>query len=61
MYVAEVAGTIERMKARVGEFGRVADVVEPRGGFEQISVVAKDGSEGTGLRRHTLDVGPATR
>jgi hypothetical protein len=32
--VAEVAGTTEWMKAPVGEFGRVADVVEPGGGFE---------------------------
>ena len=43
-HVAEVAGTIERVKARVGEFGRVADVVEPRGGFEQFGVVAEDGA-----------------
>ena len=58
LYVAEVAGAIERMKARVGEVGRVADVVKPRGGFDQVGVLAKDGSEGAGLCGDTFDVGP---
>ena len=61
VHVAQVPGTIERMKPRVGEFGRVADVVQPRGGFEQLGVVTEDRSQGPGLRGDTLDVGPATR
>ena len=32
--VAEITGTIERMKAGVDEFRRVADVMQPCGGFE---------------------------
>jgi hypothetical protein len=61
LYVAEVVGTIKRMKARGGEFGRVADVVEPSSSFEQVGVVTEDRSERVGLRSDTLDVGPATR
>ena len=59
--VAEVAGTVERVKACVYQLGRVADVMEPGGGFEQIGVAAKDRGERPSPRGDTLDVSPATR
>jgi hypothetical protein len=40
--VAKVPGAIELVQARGGEAGGVADVVQPRGGFQQISVRAEN-------------------
>jgi hypothetical protein len=40
--VAEVAGAVECVQARHGQTGRVADVVQPRGGFQQIGVRAEN-------------------
>src|ERR1700730_8314200 len=43
--VAEVPGAVERAKVRVGEFRRVADVMQPRGSFEQVGIVTQDRSQ----------------
>ena len=59
--VAEVAGTVERMKAGIDQFGRVPDVVQPCRGFEQVGVVSEYRHEGAGSCRDTLNVRPATR
>jgi hypothetical protein len=59
--VAEVTGAIQRMEAGIGQFGRVADVMQPRCGFEQVGVIAEDDGERAGLRRDALDVRPAAR
>ena len=59
--MAEVAGSVERVKASVGDLRRVTEVMQPCGGFEPAGVVAEDGSERAGLRGDTLDVSPAAR
>ena len=59
--IAEVASTIQGVKASVREFWRVADVMQPRGGFEQVGIVFEDRGERPSLRSDTLDVSPATR
>jgi hypothetical protein len=59
--VAEVAGTVEWVKAHVGKFRRVANVMQPGGGFEQFGVVTEDRSERASLCGDTFDVSPATR
>lgn len=41
----EIAGTVERMKAGSGKRGRVADVMKPGGGLDQVSLVSEDGSK----------------
>jgi hypothetical protein len=43
--VAQVPGAIELMQARAGKAGGVADVVQPRGGFQQIGVRAENGCQ----------------
>ena len=57
--VAEVAGAVQAVQAGVGEFGEVADVVQPRGGLEQTGVRAEGGCEAAGPGGDALDVGPA--
>ena len=42
--VAEVAGAVQAVQAGGGEFGEVADVVQPRGGLEQTGVRADGGA-----------------
>jgi hypothetical protein len=41
-FVAQVPGAVELVQAGGGEAGGVADVVQPRGGFQQISVRAEN-------------------
>ena len=43
--IAQVPGAIELMQAGGGEARGVADVVQPRGGFQQISVRAENGRQ----------------
>ena len=43
--VPEIAGTVERMKARSGKRGRVADVMQPGSGLDQVSGVSEDGGK----------------
>ena len=57
--VAQVAGAVQAMQAGGGEFGEVADVVQPRGGLEQSGVRAEGGGEAAGPGGDALDVGPA--
>jgi hypothetical protein len=40
--VAQVPGAVERVEACRGQAGRVADVVQPRDGFRQVSVRAEN-------------------
>ena len=40
--VAQVAGAVEWVEAGRGQAGRVADVVQPPGGFQEIGVSAKN-------------------
>jgi hypothetical protein len=58
--VAEIAGAVQAVQAGRGEFGEVADVVQPRGGLEQSGVRAKGEGEAAGPGGYALDVGPAT-
>jgi len=43
---AEIAGAVQAVQAGFGEFGEVADVVQPRGGLEQAGVRAEGWLEG---------------
>ncbi len=57
--VAQVAGTIEWVEACHGQAARVADVVQPGCGFQELGVRAEHGCQAAGLRCHALDVRPA--
>ena len=57
--VAQVPGAVELVQAGGGEVGCVADVVQPRGGFQQIGVRAENGRQAAGLGGDALDVRPA--
>jgi hypothetical protein len=57
--VAQVPGAVECVQACGGEVGRVADVVQPGGGFEQIGVIAKDRCQAACPGGDALDVCPA--
>jgi hypothetical protein len=59
VHVAQVPGAIERMKTSLGQLRRVADVVQPSGGFEQVGVITENGSQDAGSRGDTLDMSPA--
>jgi hypothetical protein len=61
MHVAEVTGAVERVETRAYQLGRVANVMEPGGGSEQIGVAAKDRGERPSPRGDTLDMSPTTR
>ena len=57
--IAEVAGAVQAMQPGLGEIGKVADVVQPGGGFEQIGVGADGRREAARAGGDSLDVGPA--
>jgi hypothetical protein len=57
--VAQVPGAVELVQAGGGEAGGVADVVQPRGGFDQIGVRAKNGCQAACPCGDALDVRPA--
>ena len=57
--VAQVAGAVEWVEARGGEAGCVADVVQPRGGFQEIGVRAENGCQAACPGGDALDVRPA--
>jgi hypothetical protein len=59
MCVAQVPGAVERMKAGLDQLGRVADVVQPRSGFEQIGVITENRGKRSGSRRDPLNMRPA--
>ena len=56
--VAQVPGAVEWVEARRGEAGRVADVVQPPGGFQEIGVSAENMVQAACPGGHTLDVLP---
>ena len=43
--VAQVTGAVERVQARHGQAGCVADVVQPRGSFQEVGVSAENGCQ----------------
>ena len=57
--VAQVPGAIELMQAGGGEAGGVADVVQPRGGLQQIGVRAENRCQAACPGGDALDVRPA--
>jgi hypothetical protein len=57
--VAQVPGVIERMQARDGKAGGVADIVQPGCGFEQIGVRAENRRQAASAGGDALDVRPA--
>ena len=57
--VAQVPGAVELVQAGGGEAGGVADVVQPRGGFEQIGVRAENRCQAACPGGDALDVRPA--
>jgi hypothetical protein len=59
VHVAQVPGAIKRVKASLGQFRRVADVMQPGRRFEQVGVVTEDESQAAGSRGDTLDMSPA--
>ena len=57
--VAQVAGAVEWVEARGGEAGCVADVVQPRGGIQEIGVRAENWCQAPCPRGDALNVRPA--
>jgi hypothetical protein len=57
--VAQVPGSVELVQAGGGEAWGVADVVQPRGGFDQIGVRAEDRRQAACPGGDALDVRPA--
>jgi hypothetical protein len=57
--VAEVTGAVECVHARRGRAGHVANVVQPRGGFQEIGVSAENRCQAACPRSDASDVGPA--
>ena len=57
--VAQVTGAVEWVEARRGEAGRVADVVQPPGGFQQIGVSAENMVKAACPGGNAPDVRPA--
>ncbi len=57
--VAQVPGAVQRMKAGLDQLGQVADVMQPRGGFEQVGILAEDRGKGSGSRGNPLNMCPA--
>ena len=59
--VAQVPGAIELVQPREGKAGRVTDVVQPCGGFQQVGVSAENRRQTAGPGGDALDVRPAAR
>ena len=57
--VAQVPGAVQGMQARHGQAGRVADVVQPRGGFQEIGISAENRGQAACACGNALDVRPA--
>jgi len=57
--IAEVPGTVERMETGHSDGWGVADVVEPRGGGDQVSVFAQETGYGSSRGGDSLGVRPA--
>jgi len=59
MDIAQIARTVQGVKARHNQARRVADVVQPRGGVQEIGVRAESGCQAACPRGDALDVRPA--
>ncbi len=57
--VAQVAGAVECMQVCYGQAERVADVVQPGGGFQEIGVSAENSRQAACPRGNAFDVRPA--
>jgi hypothetical protein len=57
--VSQVAGAVQAVQAGLGEFGEVADVVQPGGGLDQVGVGAEGRPKSAGPGGDALHVGPA--
>jgi len=57
--VAQVPGTVQGVQARHGQARRVADVVQPRGRFQESGVSAENRYQAACPRGDALDVRPA--
>ena len=57
--IAKVPSAVQGVQARHGQAGRVADVVQPRGGFQEVGVGAENWCQAACPRGHALDVRPA--
>jgi hypothetical protein len=57
--VAQVAGAVQAVHAGLGEFGEVADVVQPGGGLQELGVGAEGRGEAAGAGGDAPNVGPA--
>jgi len=57
--VSQVAGAVELVQAGAGQFGQVADVVQPCCGFEQVGVRAEGPCDAAGPVGDALNVCPA--
>ena len=61
LHIAQVAGTIQAVQARAGQFWEVADVVQPRGRLELVLIGTKGGGKAAGAGGNALNVRPAAR
>jgi len=57
--VMQVSGAVELVQARESKAGGVADVVQPCGGFQQVSVSAENGCQAACPGGDALGVRPA--
>jgi hypothetical protein len=57
--VAQVTGAVQGMQAPHGQAGRVADVVQSRGSFQEIGISAENGCQAACPPGDALDVRPA--
>ena len=57
--VAQVPGAVEGVQAGHGQAGRVADVMQPCGGFQEIGVSVENRCQAPCSRGDALDVRPA--
>jgi hypothetical protein len=56
---AQLPGAVQGVQAGHGKAGRVADVVQPRRGFQQIGISAENGCQAACSHGDALDVRPA--
>jgi hypothetical protein len=57
--VAQIPGAVECVQVRHGKAGRISDVVQPCGGFQQIGVSAENGCQAACPGSDPLNVRPA--
>jgi len=57
--IAKVPGAVQGVQARHGQAGRVADVVQPGSGFQEIAVSTENSRQAACPRGDALDVRPA--